>query len=310
MIKLDGISLTVEDVVRVAIHNEKVALSESGKDNVLLSRNDLEKLVSSGKTIYGINTGFGNLMDIRIHDEDLLKLQENLIRSHSSGVGEPLPIEEVRAMMLVRANSLVKGFSGVTLELIESILAFLNTGITPVVPRYGSVGASGDLAPLAHIALCIMGESDVYYKGERMSTGKAMKITGIKQHVFREKEGVAFINGTSSISGLLALSIHDARRVLNASLAASSISLQALKGTDKAFTEWVIATRSHHGQSAVASSMRKLLSGYVSNVSRIQDAYSLRCIPQVYGAVLDTIDYAEKVLTTEINSVTDNPILY
>ena len=207
MIKLDGISLTVEDVVRVAIHNEKVALSESGKDNVLRSRNDLERLVSSGKTIYGINTGFGNLMDIRIHDEDLLKLQENLIRSHSSGVGEPLPIEEVRAMMLVRANSLVKGFSGVTLQLIESILAFLNTGITPVVPRYGSVGASGDLAPLAHVALCIMGESDVYYKGEKMSTGKAMKMIGIKSHTFREKEGVAFINGTSSISGLLALSI-------------------------------------------------------------------------------------------------------
>ena len=309
MIKLDGISLTVEDVVRAAIHNEKVGLSDSGKDNVLRSRNDLEKLVSSGKTIYGINTGFGNLMDIRIHDEDLLKLQENLIRSHSSGVGDPLPIEEVRAMMLVRANSLVKGFSGVTLELIESILAFLNSGITPVVPRYGSVGASGDLAPLAHIALCIMGESDVYYKGERMSTAKAMKIAGIKPHTFREKEGVAFINGTSSISGLLALSLHDSRRILNASLAASSISLQALKGTDKAFTEWVIATRSHHGQSAIAASMRKLLSGYVSNVSRVQDAYSLRCIPQVYGAVLDTIDYAEKVLTTEINSVTDNPIL-
>ena len=159
------------------------------------------------------------------------------------------------------------------------------------------------------IALCIMGESDVYYKGERMSTAKAMKIAGIKAHTFREKEGVAFINGTSSISGLLALSIHDSRRVLNASLAASSISLQALKGTDRAFTEWVIATRSHHGQSAVAASMRKLLSGYVSNTARVQDAYSLRCIPQVYGAVLDTIDYAENVLTTEINSVTDNPIL-
>ena len=135
MIKLDGISLTVEDVVRVAINNEKVALSESGKKNVIRSRKNLEKLVSSGRTIYGINTGFGNLMDIKIHDEDLLKLQENLIRSHSSGVGDPLPIEEVRAMMLIRANSLIKGFSGVTLELIDSILAFLNTGITPVVPR-------------------------------------------------------------------------------------------------------------------------------------------------------------------------------
>jgi histidine ammonia-lyase len=309
MIKLDGISLTVEDVVRVAIHKEEVGLTESGKANILRSRKNLERLVSSGKTIYGINTGFGNLMDIRIHDEDLLKLQENLIRSHSSGVGEPLPVEEVRAMMLIRANSLIKGFSGVTIELIEVILSFLNTRITPVVPRYGSVGASGDLAPLAHIALCIMGESDVFYNGERMNTKKAMEITGIRPHTFREKEGVAFINGTSSISGLLALSVHDSRVILDASLAAASISLQALMGTDKAFTEWVIATRSHHGQSVVASSMRKLLSGYTGNASRIQDAYSLRCIPQVYGAVLDTIDYAEKVLTTEINSVTDNPIL-
>jgi histidine ammonia-lyase len=309
MIKLDGASLTIDDVVRVTINNEEVGLTESGKENILRSRSNLERLISSGKTIYGINTGFGNLMDIRIQDEDLLKLQANLIRSHASGVGDPLTVEEVRAMMLIRANSLVKGFSGVTMKLIDAILSFLNTGITPVVPRFGSVGASGDLAPLAHVALCIMGESNVFYKGERMSTKRAMDITGIKPHTFREKEGVAFINGTASISGLLALSINDARGVLNASLAASSLSLQALMGTDKAFTEWVIATRSHHGQSSIAASMRKLLSGYKSNTTRVQDAYSLRCIPQVYGAVLDTIDYVDNVLTAEINSVTDNPIL-
>ncbi|EQD48419.1 histidine ammonia-lyase, partial [mine drainage metagenome] len=172
----------------------------------------------------------------------MMKLQENLIRSHSSGVGDPLPVPEVRAMMVIRANSLVKGFSGVTIDLVETILSFLNKKITPVVPRYGSVGASGDLAPLAHIALCIMGESEVFYQGRRMSTKDALDQCGLSRHAFREKEGVAFINGTSSISGLLALSIHEARKVINSSLAASSISLQALRGTEKAFTDWVVRT--------------------------------------------------------------------
>ncbi len=309
MLTLDGVSLSVKDVAGVAFAGEKVDLSPTARANIKRSRVNLEKLIASGKTIYGINTGFGNLMNVRIHDEDLMKLQENLIRSHSSGVGDPLPVPEVRSMMVIRANSLVKGYSGITIDLAETILAFLNNAITPVVPRYGSVGASGDLAPLAHIALCIMGESEVFYHGRRMRTEDALGESGVQPHAFREKEGVAFINGTSSISALLALSVHEARKLINSSLAASSISLQALKGTEKAFTDWVVRTRGQPGQAKIAAAMRKLLSGYAGDVSRVQDAYSLRCIPQVYGAVLDTIDYADKVLTTEINSVTDNPIL-
>ena len=309
MIQIDGSSLSIKQIASVAAGSEKVELGKSARLNVQKSRKNLEKHIADGKTIYGINTGFGALMNVKIDKKDLLKLQENLIRSHSAGVGDPLDERYVRAMMIVRANSLSKGYSGVTEELIDTLLAAVNSHVTPMVPRYGSVGASGDLAPLAHVALCLMGESEVFFEGRRMKSIDALNLAGIKNHIFLEKEGVAFINGTSAISGILAVAIHDARKLIAQSIAAASISLQALKGTTKAFTEWVVETRSHKGQAKVSSMMRNLLTGYADNKTRVQDAYSIRCIPQVHGAVLDTLDYCSSVLEREVNSVTDNPIL-
>ena len=309
MIQIDGSSLSIKQIASVAAGSEKVELGKSARLNVQKSRKNLEKHIADGKTIYGINTGFGALMNVKIEKKDLLKLQENLIRSHSAGVGDPLDERYVRAMMIVRANSLSKGYSGVTEELIDTLLAAVNSHVTPMVPRYGSVGASGDLAPLAHVALCLMGESEVFFEGRRMKSIDALNLAGIKNHIFLEKEGVAFINGTSAISGILAVAIHDARKLIAQSIAAASISLQALKGTTKAFTEWVVETRSHKGQAKVSSMMRNLLTGYADNKTRVQDAYSIRCIPQVHGAVLDTLDYCSSVLEREVNSVTDNPIL-
>jgi len=309
MIQIDGSSLSIKQIASVAAGTDKVELSKSARLNVQKSRKNLEKHIADGKTIYGINTGFGALMNVKIEKKDLLKLQENLIRSHSAGVGDPLDERYVRAMMIVRANSLSKGYSGVTEELIDTLLAAVNSHVTPMVPRYGSVGASGDLAPLAHVALCLMGESEVFFEGRRMKSIDALNLAGIKNHIFLEKEGVAFINGTSAISGILAVAIHDARKLIAQSIAAASISLQALKGTTKAFTEWVVETRSHKGQAKVSSMMRNLLTGYADNKTRVQDAYSIRCIPQVHGAVLDTLDYCSSVLEREVNSVTDNPIL-
>ena len=309
MIQIDGSSLSIKQIASVAAGSEKVELGKSARLNVQKSRKNLEKHIADGKTIYGINTGFGALMNVKIDKKDLLKLQENLIRSHSAGVGDPLDERYVRAMMIVRANSLSKGYSGVTEELIDTLLAAVNSHVTPMVPRYGSVGASGDLAPLAHVALCLMGESEVFFEGRRMKSIDALNLAGIKNHIFLEKEGVAFINGTSAISGILAVAIHNARKLIAQSTAAASISLQALKGTTKAFTEWVVETRSHKGQAKVSSMMRNLLTGYADNKTRVQDAYSIRCIPQVHGAVLDTLDYCSSVLEREVNSVTDNPIL-
>ena len=309
MIEIDGSSLSVKQIASVSVGTDKVELSKNARLNVQKSRKNLEKHIAAGKTIYGINTGFGALMNVKIEKKDLLKLQENLIRSHSAGVGDPLNERYVRAMMIVRANSLSKGYSGVTEELIDTLLAAVNSHVTPMVPRYGSVGASGDLAPLAHVALCLMGESEVYFEGRKMKSIDALNLAGIKKHTFLEKEGVAFINGTSAISGILAVAIHDARKLMAQSIAAASISLQALKGTTKAFTEWVVETRNHKGQAKVSSMMRTLLSGYADNTDRVQDAYSIRCIPQVHGAVLDTLDYCSSILEREVNSVTDNPIL-
>ena len=309
MIEIDGSSLSVKQIASVSVGTDKVELSKNARLNVQKSRKNLEKHIAAGKTIYGINTGFGALMNVKIEKKDLLKLQENLIRSHSAGVGDPLDERYVRAMMIVRANSLSKGYSGVTEELIDTLLAAVNSHVTPMVPRYGSVGASGDLAPLAHVALCLMGESEVYFEGRKMKSIDALNFAGIKKHTFLEKEGVAFINGTSAISGILAVAIHDARKLMAQSIAAASISLQALKGTTKAFTEWVVETRNHKGQAKVSSMMRDLLSGYADNTDRVQDAYSIRCIPQVHGAVLDTLDYCSSILEREVNSVTDNPIL-
>ncbi|MFG1519099.1 MAG: histidine ammonia-lyase [Thermoplasmataceae archaeon] len=313
MIEIDGNSLTVESVLKVALGFEEVKISEKALPVIDKSREVVEDALRSGRGVYGVNTGFGSLLNVRIDGEKAVTLQENLIRSHSAGIGDPLSEEFVRAIMLVRANSLIRGFSGVRKELIDKIVESLNRKIYPYVPEYGSVGASGDLAPLAHIALALMGEG--YCISENMKTGSAVELMkkGISPLRLKEKEGVSFINGTSAIAGLLSVEIGKSYNILENALGSAAISMEALRGTILAFDDSAIAARKHKGQSTVASIIRKLLEGSKniekSSLQKIQDAYSLRCIPQVYGAVLDTINYATGVLTDEINSTTDNPLV-
>lgn len=313
MVTLTGNDLTIEDIFNVSVNYEKVGISSDALEKISKSRKNLEKLLEGDKPIYGVNTGFGSLLNVSIPKDKISELQENLIRSHSSGVGEPLSSIHVRAMMLVRANNLCKGFSGVRPELVNMIIEMLNGRIHPIVPRYGSVGASGDLAPLAHVALTLMGEGRVELDGTIMDSADALQKRGLSPLSFTEKEGVAFINGTAAISGILAVELEKAFNLMRNAILSSSMAFEGLKGTLKAFREWAVGARPHRGQITVAENFRKLLSDSriveISTKEKVQDPYSLRCIPQVYGAVLDTLNYAKSVLHTEINSATDNPLI-
>ncbi len=315
MITIDGSSLTVEEVFRVAEKREQVTIASEALRAVEKSHDDLMELASGGRKIYGVNTGFGSLLNVSVSEKDMKKLQSNLIRSHSAGFGDPMPETHVRAMMLVRANSLIKGFSGVRKELVVTLVRLINNGFYPYVPTFGSVGASGDLAPLAQLALAMMGEGEVLDEGGlRRPSSDFLEMIRVRPYHFQEKEGVAFINGTSTISGILAVELHRSYSVFRSALLSSAISFEALRGTSKAFTKWAIATRPHPGQQFVAEAMRNLIEGSMnvikSDREKVQDPYTLRCIPQVYGAVLDTLNYVNEVLTREINSVTDNPLVY
>ncbi len=313
MIYLDGDTLTVKAVRDIAVNYEEAGISEKAISRIKKSRDSLVKILSGGKPVYGVNTGFGSLLNVRVSDKEMEMLQINLIRSHSSGIGNPLDDKTVRAIMVIRANTLAKGYSGVTRDLIDFLLFMINKNIIPVVPQYGSVGASGDLAPLAHIGLAMAGEGDVFYKGKRDKSSKVFELLGKKPYKFKEKEGVALINGTSVICGILSLEEQKAETLLEEALGSFMLSFEALSGTSKAFTEWALASRPHTGQILIGKSIRNMASGSkiveIANSTKIQDAYSLRCTPQVYGAVYDTLMYVKKVLTTEINSATDNPLL-
>ncbi len=309
MVNVDGKNLTILDVAHVAIQHEQVSVSEGGMHRIVTSRKNLRKILSSNSTVYGINTGFGSLMDKKISDSDLSSLQLNLIRSHSSGAGEPMPADFVRGMMLIRCNTLSRGFSGVSPELINHLVTMLNHDIVPMVPRYGSLGASGDLAPLAHVGLAMIGEASVFRNGVEKDGMEALKEVKLKPYKFKEKEGIALINGTAGSAAITALSVFRASRIMDAATAAASLSIQALGGTPKAFEEWVINSRPQKGQILVAAALRTMLDGYSAEKERVQDAYTLRCIPQVYGAVRDTLTYVSGIVETEINSATDNPLL-
>ncbi|SMD31479.1 histidine ammonia-lyase [Picrophilus oshimae] len=312
MIILSGDDLNVNKLYRISVLKEKIEISESAKNNVLRSRKSLEKIISSGNEIYGVTTGFGSLLNR--HVDEKLELQKNLIRSHSSGTGKYLKPEYVRAVMSVRLNSLLKGFSGVSIDLIDRLIFMLNNDIIPIVPEYGSVGASGDLAPLAHIGLAIMGEGPVLYKNDVRDSNEVFRIFNIEKYEFKEKEGVALINGTSMITGILGIELYRSMNLIKHALISSMMAFEALSGTDKAYREWAIASRPHNGQITIADNLRFILkdSEIVKNANKIkiQDAYTLRCIPQVYGAVLDAIKYSINVANTEMNSATDNPLVY
>jgi histidine ammonia-lyase len=312
---IDGENLTIDDVVQVARYNVQVEIAVSAVERIRKSRAVVEKAIKEKRTVYGVNTGFGDLASVSISPRDLAKLQVNLIRSHSAGVGEPFSRDVVRGMMLLRANALAKGFSGVRVEVVQALADMLNGGVSPVVPQKGSVGSSGDLAPLAHMALVMIGEGEAFYKGERMKGLQALKGARITPVSLQAKEGVALINGTQPMTAVGALSVSDALCTVKDAVLAASLSLEALRGTRAAFDEKIHSIRPHEGQIDIARAMRIILADSEinrshANCGKVQDAYSLRCIPQVLGASLDAIRYVQSVIETEINSATDNPLVF
>lgn len=314
-LSIDGDSLTIADIVAVARDGTHVRLSKTAVEEIRKSRAVVEDAVEQNRVVYGVNTGFGDLATVSVGKKDLARLQVNLIRSHSAGVGNPFHPEVVRGMMLLRANALAKGYSGVRVEVIDTLLDMLNKGVIPVVPQQGSVGASGDLAPLAHMALVMIGEGQAVYKGNLVDGVDAMRMAKIRPVVLSAKEGVALINGTQPMTALGVLAVHDALELVRDSIMAASMSLEALRGTRTAFDSRIHAVRPHEGQCDVASAMLRVLRDSEINRShaecgKVQDAYSLRCIPQVLGASLDTIRYVQSVIETEINSATDNPLVF
>ncbi|MCD6363926.1 MAG: histidine ammonia-lyase [Synergistetes bacterium] len=313
-ILVDGESLRLEDLVRVAKYGWKVKLTNDVKEKVERSRGVIEQAIELRKVIYGITTGFGDLARILIPPEKVRELQRNLIRSHSCGVGDPFPPEIVRGAMLLRLNTLAKGFSGVRYEILEFLAEMINRDICPVVPTKGSVGASGDLAPLAHIALTMMGEGEVFYKGKRIPASLALKEELLPPIVFEAKEGIALINGTPVMAAVGALALNEAFRLFKLADLALSLSLEALEGVPDAFDPRIHKLRPHPGQMACASNVLKLIQEseiiYGTQRERVQDAYSLRCSPQVHGASRDVASFVRSVLEREFNSVTDNPIVF
>ena len=314
-VTIDGNSLSLEKVIRVAREGEKVSLTSGAKERLKESRAALEELVKNGKTIYAINTGVGELVDVRIAPDELDALQVNLLRSHACGVGDPFPKEVVRAMMLLRANALAKGYSGVRDEVVEMLIRMLNSGIVPFVPRQGSVGASGDLTMLAHLGLVLIGEGEAD-AGRGFEPGaKALARKKLKPIVLRPKEAISLVNGTQAMGALGALAAKDAATLADNAQLAAAMSLEALKGTSSAFDPRISMVRPHRGQMRVSRNMVSLLQGSEIMVShhdcpKVQDAYTLRCIPQVMGASLEAIWHVEDVLEVEMNSATDNPLFF
>ncbi len=315
MIEVDGRSLTLDALEAFARGRKAARLADAARPGLAASRAVVDRAVAAGAPVYGVNTGFGELKNRRVADADLARLQLNLLRSHAAGTGPALPDDVVRAMGLLRANSLAMGVSGVRAELIESLLAMLDAGVVPRVPAQGSVGASGDLAPLAHFALVLVGEGRARLKGEEMSGSEALSAAGLAPYVLGPKEGLALINGTQMSTAVLALTLVDAGCVFRAALGACALSLEGFLGSTRAFDSRVLAVRPHPGAVAVAEALRGLVAGSGlmashADCDRIQDPYSLRCAPQVLGASLDALDYARGVVERELNAATDNPLVF
>lgn len=315
---LTGRDLSIEDVVEVARGRQPVALDPAAAERMRASRAVIERLVAEGATVYGVTTGFGDLADVRIEPERTAELQRNLVRSHAAGVGERLPDEVVRAMLLLRANTLAIGLSGVRVEVVELLLAMLNAAIHPVVPSRGSLGASGDLAPLAHLALVVIGEGEATVDGAGPGSGaEALARAALEPVELGAKEGLALLNGTQLMAAIGSLAHHDAERLARTADVIGAMSLEAMLGTGVAFDERLVAARPHPGQVAVAAHLRELMrdsgiwaSHREDREHRVQDAYSLRCIPQVHGAARDALGELGRVLGVEINAVTDNPLVF
>ena len=313
-LSIDGEHLTIKHVIDVARNNHVVELSEQAVIRIMKSRDYVDSLVDKGAVVYGITTGFGKFSDVFISKEDTKALQRNLIVSHSCSLGDPLPPETVRAIMLLRVNALAKGFSGIRLETVNTLIEMLNKGVHPVIPEKGSLGASGDLAPLANMVLVMLGEGEAYYKGVRMTGKEAMDKAGIKVVELTSKEGLALINGTPVMTAIGTLAVYDAENLLKNADIISAMTLEALKGITTAFDKKVHEVRGQKGQMAVARNMLRLVHGSELTTTqgqiRVQDAYTLRCIPQIHGASKDAIQYVKEKISIELNAATDNPLVY
>jgi len=313
---INGNDLTLEAVFEVAVQRRPVLLSADAREGVDRARAVVDEIVASNKLAYAITTGVGKLSDVRIVGDQIRELQVNLVRSHAVGVGDPLTVVEARAMMLLRANSLAKGCSGVRTVVIDTLCEMLNRGVIPFVPSQGSVGASGDLAPLAHLALALIGEGEcIDTAGMRISSGDALKRVQIKPLVLAAKESISLINGTQGMLAVGTLALLAAETLVDSADVLGGLCCDALKGTDAAFDERIHKTRPHSGQIKTAANLRKMLEGSQIREShrecgRVQDAYSLRCIPQVHGAVRDTLAHCREVFEIEANSAVDNPLVF
>jgi histidine ammonia-lyase len=314
-IPVDGNSLSIQDVVTVARRGTRVEITDEAIDRMNASRVLIDRLASGDAPIYAVNTGVGLLANVRIPREDLDQLQRNVIRSHSAGVGDPLARDVVRAMMLIRANVLAKGLSGIRPLVAERLCDLLNNGVTPVVPSQGSVGASGDLAPLAHMALVLIGEGEAEFRGTIYPGAQALSLAGIETIDLHPKEGISLINGTQAMLAIACLELDAAETLTDTADVLCAMTLDALRGTPRAFDPRIHEARPHPGQMETAQRLRLLLQGSEIRQShigcqRVQDAYSLRCVPQVHGPVRDALVEARRVFQIELNSATDNPLVF
>jgi histidine ammonia-lyase len=317
-VSLTGNDLTFAQLYEVTLRGEPVELAASAIERMNASRAVVERLVASGNAAYGINTGFGKLASVRISTEQVRQLQVNLVRSHSCGVGEPLSEAETRAMMLLRANALAKGLSGVRPQVVDTLCKMLNAKVHPVIPSQGSVGASGDLAPLAHLAQVVIGEGHAAFRGEILPGSGAMKRAGVTPVALEAKEGLSLLNGTQGMLALLSLALRDADILVDSADVAASLSLDALRGSPGAFDARIMHARAYAGAAMTARNLAHLNEGSQIREShrstekdkRVQDAYSLRCTPQVHGAVRDSLAQARDIAAVELNSATDNPLVF
>jgi len=317
-IQIDGDHLTLEDLYRIVFEGAQAELAPAARERMNASRAVIDRLTETESTVYGVNTGFGKMATTRISHDEIRHLQLNLVRSHACGVGPPLSELATRAMLALRANAIAKGFSGVRPLVAETLLAMLNRGVHPVIPSQGSVGASGDLAPLAHLAQAAIGEGEAILQGRLMSGAEALRAAGIAPLVLGAKEGLALLNGTQAMLALLTLALREAENGAETADVATALSLDALRGSPSAYDPRISQVRPHPGQSITARNIERLNRGSEireshrspANDPRVQDPYSLRCAPQVHGAVRDALAHIRTTLTIEMNSATDNPLVF
>ena len=317
-IQIDGEHLTLEDLYRIVFEGTEADLAHSARERMNASRAVIDRLIKTDSSVYGVNTGFGKMASTHISHDEIRHLQLNLVRSHACGVGPPLNEFATRAMLALRANAIAKGFSGVRPLVSETLLMMLNRGVHPVIPSQGSVGASGDLAPLAHLAQTVIGEGEAIFQGRRRSSAEALSEAGIARLVLEAKEGLALLNGTQAMLALLALGLREAEIAVETADVAAALSLDALRGSPAAFDARIASVRPHAGQVTTARNIERLNRGSEIREShrsplndpRVQDPYSLRCAPQVHGAVRDSLTHIRATLAVELNSATDNPLVF